>query len=68
MQEELPKEKIIRLYERGLSTRRINRMTGYSMSLINVYVSKHNRNSVKAKDLFNVNELDCWVFPSSKVN
>ena len=62
------KNEIINLYKKGFTSAEICKKTGYNYSLINVYLSKHRRQNVKNDLFFNVNQLECWVFPSSKVN
>ena len=62
------KNKIIELYNTGLNAKEIAQVTGYKLSLIRVHINKYDRKATDKNGFFNVNKLECWIFPSSKVN
>jgi orotate phosphoribosyltransferase-like protein len=58
------KDKVLNLYDKGYSNKEIGLELNISPSVACTIINVYAKNQRYKEGYFNVNELDCWIFPS----
>lgn len=61
---EFLKDKVLKLYNKGYSNKEIGLELNISGSVACTIINIYAKNERFKNGYFNVNELDCWIFPS----
>ena len=58
------KDKVLCLHYEGLSNKDISLALNITLSTVFVMIKKYTKRNKLPNDYFNVDELECWIFPS----
>jgi len=63
---ELLKDKILELHYKKICNKDICKKLNISPSTVSVIITHYTKRTKTKEGYFNIDELECWVFPSSK--
>ena len=63
---ELLKDKILELHYKGMCNKDISKQLNISPSTVSVMITHYTKRTKTKEGYFNIDELECWLFPSSK--